>query len=190
MPVKPLALAFAGVLLTSASDVPTTYYVAYPQVEQVRCPGGYGTAFRAGGQWISVDHVTRLGGCFVGAMPAPARPEGNLDFTVIAPAKRHGLKINCEGFKKDEIYWAIGYAKGLPIQRAIRLIGTADSADNGMATLVGWPTVIPGMSGGPVINLEGEVVGTVNMYSKTLPISLSVELRGTSLCRNSASAVQ
>lgn len=131
---------------------------------------------------ISVNHVTSLHGCFIDGQPAVPHPEDNLDFSTIdLPAK--GLRINCEGFKDNEIYWAVGYAWGGPVQRVITLVGTGQKdSSTGEAILLGNPTVIPGMSGGPILNSRGEVVGTVNQYSPMFPLSLSRELRDTSLC--------
>jgi hypothetical protein len=166
-----------------------TIYVQYPQVAQVRCLVARGTAFRAAGKWISVEHVTSQGGCFVEGQPivSPANEKG-LDFSIIGPAKLKGLRIDCSGFKKDEFYYAIGFAHGHPIQRLIILKGTGDHADNGMAVLFGSPTLIPGMSGGPILNSKGAVVGVNSMYSKVFPLSLSRELKDTSVCKGNAGA--
>ena len=189
MIAKCLALVASALCCVSATEAPPTYYVAFPMVAQVKCLGAYGTAFRAEGKWISVDHVTRMGGCFIGDMPADAKAEGSLDFSVIGPANLRGFKVDCEGFKAGEIYWAIGYAHGYPVQQAIRLEGTGKYADNGMAALVGWPTVIPGQSGGAIISEKtGKVVGSINMFNRVWPISLSQELKGTSLCKRNAGA--
>lgn len=191
MIAKVLAVAASAAALVSASPVPPEpVYVHFTQVAQVLCVTSRGTAFRAGGKWISVEHVTKGQGCFVENKPIGlGAVENGLDFSVIGPAKYRGLKINCEGFKAGEYYWAAGYAEGLPVQRLITLQGTGEhDTSNGMAILYGSPTVIPGMSGGAVMNSAGEVVGTVNMYARFLPLSMSRELKDTSLCKSSDSA--
>lgn len=175
-----LAAALVAAPVPASSD---GVFVHLTAVHQVICAEGRGTAFEAGGHMVSVQHVTELHNCLIDADPVTATPEGGLDFSTIAlPA--HGFRINCEGFKQNEYYWAIGYAEGLPVQRMILLQGTGEYAANGMAALLGYPTVIPGMSGGPVFNMAGEVVGTINMYSTVYPISLSRELKDTSLCQH------
>jgi hypothetical protein len=170
------ALAFA--------PVPAPVYIDYPLVEQVRCAEGTGTAFTAAGRIVSVHHVTRLTNCSINGVPLDAAQEGDKDFST-APASIAGYRINCEGFKEGEPYWATGYAEGGP-DRLISLVGTGEYHANGMAVLLGWPTVIPGMSGGAIYDRHGTIVGTINMYSTIYPLSFSVELKGTSLC----SAVQ
>lgn len=177
-----LASAFAAALV-SASPLPETF-VCLPQVAQVMCVTTRGTAFRAGGKWLSVEHVTKGQGCFVEKKPIGlGAVEEGLDFSVIGPAKYRGLKIDCEGFKPGVYYFAIGYARREPRQQMITLLGTGAHADNGMAVLEGYPTLIPGMSGGPILNVKGEVVGTNNMYNRFFPQSLSRELKDTSLCK-------
>lgn len=174
-----LAAALAAVPAPASPDVLITHLSA---IHMVQCVEGSGTAFEAGGKMISVNHVTSLTGCDIDGAPLLSTPESDLDFSTIAlPAG--GFRINCGGFKKDEYYFAVGYAEGLPVQRLILLLGTGEHDDyNGEAILLGSPTVIPGMSGGPILNQAGEVVGTVNMYSTIYPMSLSRELKDTSLC--------
>jgi S1-C subfamily serine protease len=52
----------------------------------------------------------------------------------------------------------------------------------GKRVLIGEYNYIPGMSGGPVLDELGQVVGTVNAYIPGTPISLSREMRDTSVC--------
>ena len=171
-----------------ASAIPT--FGDYPLVKKITCGKGSGTAFRVGRTTLlSVDHVTRNEACKIDGVAFWVKPEPDTDFSVIelAGPKAGGFKINCEGFKAGEYYWAIGHAMG-GAQRVISLYSYGRYAWNGMAALWGYPTVIPGMSGGPIINIRGEVVGTVNMYNPFAPVSLSRELRDTSVCKGKAIA--
>jgi hypothetical protein len=167
------ALAFA--------PVPAPVYIDYPLVEMVRCAEGTGTAFTAAGRIVSVHHVTRLTNCSVNGVVPKWEQEGDKDFST-APAQIVGYRIDCEGFKAGETYYASGYAEGGP-ERLITLIGTGEYHGNGMAVLLGYPTVIPGQSGGPIFSTRGEVVGTVNMFAIFYPLSFSVELKDTEMCK-------
>jgi hypothetical protein len=181
-----IALALLSPALISSSN--PVLFGDYPLVKKVTCDRGTGTAFRIGRtRFLSVDHVTRNTGCKIDGVAFWTQPEPEADFSVLeVPIGRGGaFKVSCEGFKRGQHYWAIGWAGGR-VQRVISLYSYGTYADNGMAVLIGSPTVIPGMSGGPVINERGEVVGTVNMYNPWQPISLSRALRDTGVCKSVA----
>ena len=183
-------LLAATLALAPAPVAPSQYetrvdgnYSNIPAVKQVWCTGTAGTAVVAEGRLISVAHVTDGAGCRVDGQLIHAVQDKGLDFSVIDNiAVGLGFKINCEGFKEGEYYHAVGYANGLPFQRVLTLMGTGQNAGNGMAILWGWPNLIPGMSGGVMLNSRAEAVGMNNMYTPFHPISLSVALKDTSLC--------
>jgi hypothetical protein len=172
-----------------ASPIPSQQpmdFVQYPNVHRVDCLEGKGTAFRIGGHhWISVAHVTALNLCQVGTEKINVTvQDGPNDFSEFdTQSVGNGFKVNCEGFKPGQWYWAIGHAHGAPFQTQIALYATYAKAADGKRILVGPYNVIPGMSGGPVLNAAGEVVGTVNAYNPDTPISLSRELKGSPVCR-------
>jgi hypothetical protein len=182
-----VVLALCSPALVSSTAIPN--YTHYALVHQVICTAGKGSAFRIGPRtMLSVGHVTENSGCLIDGQPFTAVTDEGIDFAVIALPKtlrRSGvLKINCDGFKKGEWVYATGYAHGYPWQQTVLLKVSGEQVD-GLDILIGSPTVIPGMSGGPVRNLKGEVVGTVNRYSPWFPISLSRPLKGTSVCPHS-----
>lgn len=188
-----LALALAGVP-TLATDTPDPMFVNYPEIELVQCARGSGTAWRSGsGSFVSVDHVTSHEGCKIDGEPITVTHfSKELDYSSLRTAIfGMGLKINCEGFKDRTVYLAIGYAQGKPFQRAM-FVQASDNLTKiaswkGFYALFGKEAYIPGMSGGPVINEAGEVVGLVNGFNQILPISYSQALKDTPLC-NSALA--
>ena len=174
--------------LSSPASLPAAPQVFgdYPLVKKVQCDEGSGTAFRVGRtRFLSVDHVTKHTNCRIEGVQFWTQAEPKLDFSVLdVPLPRGGaFKISCEGFVRGRHYWAIGHAYGGP-QRVIGLYSYGYRAANGMDILIGSPTVIPGMSGGIVMNSAGEAVGTVNMFSPFFPISLSRALKDTSLCNS------
>jgi hypothetical protein len=184
------ALSLAFVPQPAATVVTPT--ANYPDVRQVFCMGGSGTAFRIrDGRMISVAHVTSIGGCRVDDQFMDATPEEGLDFSVNAPVgDGRGFKINCDGFVPGRWYFAVGFAGGAQWQTMTRHLATYMTIPNGMRVLLGSPTVIPGMSGGPIVNEAGEVVGVINAYLPFGRFSFSRELKDTSLCRNSVSVPQ
>jgi hypothetical protein len=158
----------------------------HPEVVQIMCDKVAGTAFRVSPQvYLSVAHVTHNSGCEINGQPfKEVHQEG--DFAVLSsdtPDQRW-LKVDCEGFRRDHRYVAIGYAQGLPTLTEVDLdaLGQRDSQ---LSLLRAVFTVIPGMSGGPIVDGEtGEVVGTVNTYNSEDGVSGSVELKRTSVCRD------
>ena len=183
-----LALAVAGAPLVTSEVDPI--YVSYDAVEIVICNGGRGTAFRTGiGAYTSVNHVTSQPGCKIDGVPVDVTyKDEETDYSSVrTKVFGKGLKINCEGFKDGEVYLAVGHARGLPVQRAMFVQSsyawTLLAPWKGFHTLIGKERFIPGMSGGPVLNSKGEVVGLVNGYSSILPLSFSQPLSETAACR-------
>lgn len=160
--------------------------VEYPLVKKVVCTLGVGTAFRIGPtRFVSVAHVTSLGGCKIDGHPITVIESDNrLDFSIVeaGPPKQGALAINCDGFNAMNWYWSTGYAHGLPIQTSIAVVASAFSDEKGKRILFGRWAFIPGMSGGPVVNGAGEVVGTINAYHPLFGLSYSRALKDTSLC--------
>jgi hypothetical protein len=187
--IKALALAGVAPLIVSASPAPPETYrqiVHYPLVHQVLCLEGKGTAFRVGRtRFLSVAHVTTMHGCTIDGAPVidniEDRKSDSSEVDVPTP-KLGGFKINCNGFRPGEWVWAVGYAYGLPIQTGIALYPTYLKAPDGKRILIGPYNVIPGMSGGPILNSNGEVVGLVNAYLPGTPLSFSRELKDTAAC--------
>jgi hypothetical protein len=188
MMVKSAVLAFAGALSLGASDAPVLT-TSHPYVHQVICAGARGTAFQINSNTaLTAAHVSSIGGCKINGMPVEVvetDPSG--DFAILRyhwfPRSR-GLRLSCEGYRNGQVYVGIGFAKGLPIQRALagQYLTTLPKAKLEWATLFTPVPFIPGMSGGPVFNGRGEVVGVVNAYSPFFPLSFSRSLSDTSLC--------
>jgi hypothetical protein len=64
----------------------------------------------------------------------------------------------------------------------VELEGTGETT-NGYAILKGISVVIPGMSGGSIIDAEtGKVVGTINAFDMVNGLSYSVPLSNTPIC--------
>jgi hypothetical protein len=178
----------AYALNVSAQTPVSSDVVRYAQVRQVDCNEGKGTAVNTDKGWISADHVTSLSFCEIEGHPIDAKGERGLDFSTLRVAIRGAqFKVNCDGIKPGSWVFAAGYAGGYSWQTMTRHLATYQKTDDGLRILLGSPTVIPGMSGGAVLNEKGEIVGIVNAYSKIYPISYTRELRDTSLCRTTGS---
>jgi hypothetical protein len=161
-------------------------FVHYPLIHKVSCDEGSGTGFRVGLQhWLSVAHVTAMHNCTVdGAAISVTEQDGNRDFSRFDTrrATENGFRVNCHGFVPGRWYFAVGHALGKDFQTLLAVYATYAKGPDGKRVLIGEYDFIPGMSGGPVLNEAGEVVGVVNAYLPGTPISLSRELKDTSIC--------
>ena len=147
-----------------------------------------GTAFRIGptGIMLSVNHVTTgPAKCFVGKTPITISYRSpNSDFSMIDGDKGAYLQVDCGGFIKGRKYLSLGYARGLDQITSVELTGTGESLKDGQAILTGVFAIVPGMSGGPIIDEEtGRVVGTNNVENFEQGFSGSVALKDTPICK-------
>jgi hypothetical protein len=192
----------AGALALVLSP-PATAEQAYthPHVVQVICETpvvtqqgvkirvGKGTAWRLSkGHFASVSHVTRSAGCRINGKPihvAYDDPFGDFSLLLAEDDVEGGIKYDCAGFTHGKAYFSLGYARGSQQSVSITLYA------NNLATnplflwqmFSGIETVIPGMSGGPILNDAGEVVGSVNAYNTEQGKSWGRSLKETILCR-------
>lgn len=180
----------AGVITLASPQLAEAPY-AHPFVKQVRCDRALGTAFKvAPNKYLSVNHVTANSGCTIDGKPivvTHADPDG--DFTIVAvdDPGPGGIEISCEGFAPGSWYYSVGFARGDPWSVTISL------KSSGMPTLVGmlrgWANfqgieyVIPGMSGGVIMDSQGRAVGMVNAYNPDWGLSWSRSLKDTAICQ-------
>jgi hypothetical protein len=184
-------LILAAFPLASAAppqdDDTSRAFANHPAVRMVDCKEGSGSAVQIAGQWISVAHVTAMHDCEIDGQPITVLEQnGTEDFSrlIVASNRRVPVKISCAGMHPGQFVWAYGYAMGLPFQTRVTMRVTEAFGDNGQRELIGAYTVIPGMSGGLVMNARGEAVGVVNAYRPFSGLSFSRDLRQTSLCQN------
>ena len=172
-----------------ASQASEPVFTNIPQVKMVMCTEGSGTAWRNGiGSYVTAGHVAIMDGCEIDGEPIEVTYLS--EEYDIATLRTHvwgvPLPIDCGGEPDGEATAGVGYAEGLPFQRVIFAIAsdklTAFEQWKHFRTLYGEEQYIPGMSGGPVLNQEGKVIGLVNGYNTIAPVSYSQELKGTPLC--------
>ena len=189
--VRGLVLASALLIPSPVAPATLPLMVIQPQsILQVICYGKgevwAGTAFRIGpgGLGASVNHVTSSGGtCLIDGKPMNlAYKSSTYDFSEVLLDDGPYIPIDCGGYIKGHKYLAAGYARGEPNIYTIELTATGET-DHNESTLIGMLTVIPGMSGGVLIDEEtGRAVGTINMDDFQDGVSWSVPLSVTPLC--------
>lgn len=175
---------------------PQRYFVNLDSVPFIRCNNFVGTA-----EIIDIDRVMTAAHvvgssttCMIGETVATVI-ENNpaLDYAILSVATseiNQKLPYSCAGFRPGQTYYAIGYAHGRDFAMT-RLIATAryeDGADHQTGTPFYHTRVLDGevfqgMSGGPIVNQDGVMVGITSAMSIGVRQSaLSRELKDTSIC--------
>jgi len=150
---------------------------------------------------LTAWHVARRGGCTVDGQPARVlRQDERSDWAVLeTDVAGPRLRVSCRGFRRGRYYLAGGFAFGAKLmvqglrygggRGAIRALEEGRAAARGDDFPLLEGLAFPGMSGGPVVDLEGRLVGIVNgsnVMSAPHPLAASAllrDLRSTELCR-------
>lgn len=186
-------------------NVLPTHTIIPGYVLKLRCinkytlEGSTGTAFYLGdNQFISALHVVNEDeSCVEAGSQYPLeiiKSDKTKDIVLLKiiadePLSAQGMKINCEGFKKGETYLTLGYANGI-VFVINKLIDTGRTTNKefiidekswpGMRELSGF--LVVGMSGGPVVDLNGKVVGINNVTGYFGTKAYSFQLKDTFMC--------
>lgn len=182
--MKPLAHLIALLSLGGdTSGVSAPKEIPWQALVVVQCAKAVGSAFHIGnGRYVTADHVLANGGgsCAINGEPIRVLHESPKDdiAEITGPVLPVRFQIDCSPFKPGKHYLAAGYAGGRYLFR-LPLIYSAFGADpdNGNGRFVG-PDVVPGMSGGSLINEDHRVSGVV---LQRWP-ARARELSGTFLC--------
>lgn len=175
-----------------ATPAPTPWLIDHDTIPRISCilPGAMGTGTGIvidSDRVITAKHVVERGLCSVdGNEIESIHPLiGTQDFVEIKlkrPAFQIRALLSCDGFKEGEEYLATGYA--LSGHKAVtQLVLGSKTKDNGSRTYLRG-SFTPGMSGGPVSDLRGRIVGIVNAYSlHGVTLAYSIALKETHICQ-------
>jgi V8-like Glu-specific endopeptidase len=158
---------------TPGTAAPSGYFINAGLVREIFCTDGKdlysGTAWFAKDKTlVTAAHVVEhMKKCVIDRKPVTIEKlDHDADYAIIhADIKTDEvLSYTCEPFKKDETYLAVGYALGetLAVQK-LRGSSIKDDQEQDFkdeSFLVG--NSFEGMSGGPIFNMNGQVVGIVN----------------------------
>jgi hypothetical protein len=157
--------------------------IPYSAIRLVQCGNALGTAFHIGnGRYITANHVITGGSlpCHIGGEDAPVVYQGKgLDIAELrGPILGTRFDLDCDGFKTGTEYLAIGMAFG-SARTNIPMVYSAfgKDPDNGNGQFIG-AEMIPGMSGGPMIDQSYRVAG-VNLQRWP---SRALDLHDSYLC--------
>jgi S1-C subfamily serine protease len=172
-------------------------------IRKITCDRGWGTGVVISEDtMMTADHVIAgQTGCHddeTGETFEVVYKNASQDFAILRYTKtkhKHWLKVSCDGFTDTGTYYALGYAGvGTGDLSMFRLRATNEVAPEGSkdqrsgtdftGTRVLDGTVIPGMSGGPIVDIRGRVVGINNATANNFRMALSREVKTTLLCLN------
>lgn len=164
---------------------------------------GVGTAEIVGkGIMITAAHVVVSGDftqCYDATTKASVQPylvDTDADFAMLAfkdesSGEMEYMRYSCEGFVDKKPYQAIGYALGQALilnrmtatdrETSRRYTLSNRRIASGLKYLEG--DIFQGMSGGPIINEDGVIVG-INSATDHRGMGLSRALKDTALCRH------
>lgn len=174
------------------------YLLNMKSISQVICGNMTGTVEVVGqGRMVTAFHVVAdergspKTNCMVKGRPAKVISyDSKLDFAILNgdTYKSDYYLYDCNGFTQGQLYIAVGYPGGRFVANLL-VAGSIASETmetktkqtfHGMRMLQG--AVYPGMSGGPIVDLSGRVVGIVNATNLNHTTAYARELRDTELC--------
>lgn len=191
----------APAIISSALDavdaqLPTTtsaYFINLNSVPFIDCGEFTGSGSVIGRDTvITASHVVgKATECRIMGIPA-AVTENRTDrdyaiLTIRTTSSAQRFPIDCGGFVRGRTYYAVGYAGGRTFAVTKLIAGLKEAIDyNG--TVISVRDLLGrsyrGMSGGPVIDSEGNQVGTLISISLAGPDTThSLELKDTSVCQ-------
>lgn len=159
-------------------------------------PENVGTGFLINDRTIiTAQHVIKdAHACSIAGVDLVIDQENHLlDYATLSIQTRglQSLPVRCEGFTRGKNYYAIGYARGtrftmnrLVATHRFETTQTSDGLDQGYNLRELRGTATPGMSGGPIIDEDGYVVGiTIAISTRGVNRVYSRELKDTHLCK-------
>lgn len=151
--------------------------------------GGFGTAvFINDNMFVTAAHVSNNRICRdtqTGTLLTQYYVDEEDDIALLTATTGPGnpIRFTCERFRTGQTYFTLGYVDGQLILN--RLVATDDYGNvifNHLRRLNGL--LIPGQSGGPIIDENGIMVGINNVTNLTREYAYSRELADTVLCEN------
>ncbi len=186
----------AGQIAEATDRAPTPWLIDPNIIPRISCVGLKGGMIGTGividsDRVLTARHVVEEGYCNADGIPFDriSGLEGAIDFVDVklsmdVPMPFRAL-VSCEGFKEGDLYLATGYALG-GARAVTQMVIGSKSKDGGRRTYLRG-SFTPGMSGGPVSDMRGRIVGIVNAYSeKGVTLAYSIALKDTHVCRGGA----
>lgn len=179
-----MALASPTIALSEA--LPSPFLINLGDIDLIECTTKRGTGVRIDEDLLlTAAHVVSEDTCSVRGAPVELIYfNGDKDVAVVRTKGLNPSRMTytCSGFKRGETYFAVGWAGGTDlVVNRVRATGlNRQSGDfKGLAVLRGL--TFHGMSGGAVVNQDGELVGLVNAGNSS-GLSLSRPLTDLYLC--------
>lgn len=173
------------------------YFFNLDSVVYLDCGDMVGTGEIIGQNRImTAAHVVgKAEACRIGILQAVVvENNADLDYAILEVPTgmvRRPVRLSCAGFVSGQTYYAIGYAHGRDFA-ITRLTATSRFDENGKDSEFGTlfthtrildGEVYRGMSGGPIVNQDGVVVGITSATIVGIrPQALSRELKNTTIC--------
>jgi hypothetical protein len=206
-------LAALGLISASPIPAPSTLFIQrstqsevvdkrYEGIRLVYCEDDEGNAWwgtmvhYSKDRYLSVSHVASNGLCYDAKTMVPLKVtlnDGLNDFAIFQspiPLDNKILKISCDSFKINQTYYSIGWAEGqylikMPLKAMNKYTNKRFTVDEKPALhfrlLQG--KIIPGMSGGPMIDENWVIHGMNNAVWDDINTSYSRELADTAVCK-------
>jgi hypothetical protein len=163
-----------------------------PAIRPVECGDEHGTAFATNdNRFTTAAHVAREGNCQL----SPAQPLRVMDYDDRRDYARGrtatfggNLRVSCEPIVGGQQYILVGYPAGTNEERRVfaRATGEVHNIRQGNLRLDGLVSLrgvaVRGMSGGPVLNQSGDVVGIISSVSTSARLTLVQPIINTDYC--------